>query len=177
MMMRLTADDVEPQSLPAGIVSRRGTMALSAADTCKQGRQAWTRLAAPYNGTRGEICCRTSVVILLFWVYWLASGCISVIDQWSEAVLLLQTYVANILIALNPYFDVPQLYSSQTIKSYQNKSLGTMPPHVFAIGEVLHAARVIILIIFYLIRRHSWDGVLTSWSCMFIQTDAPSCCQ
>jgi len=48
---------------------------------------------------------------------------------------LLQTYVANILIALNPYFDVPQLYSSQTIKSYQNRSLGTMPPHVFAIGE------------------------------------------
>ena len=32
--------DVEPQSLPAGIVPRRGTMALSAADTCKQGRQA-----------------------------------------------------------------------------------------------------------------------------------------
>jgi len=47
----------------------------------------------------------------------------------------MQTYVANILIALNPYFDVPQLYSVQTIKSYQNKSLGTMPPHVFAIGQ------------------------------------------
>jgi len=45
MMMRLTADDVEPQSLPAGIVLRRGTLALSAADTCKQGRQAGTRLA------------------------------------------------------------------------------------------------------------------------------------
>jgi len=40
MMMRLTADDVQPQSLPAGIVPRRGTMALSTADTCKQGRQA-----------------------------------------------------------------------------------------------------------------------------------------
>jgi len=49
----------------------------------------------------------------------------------------MQTYVANILIALNPYFDVPQLYSTQTIKSYQNKSLGTMPPHVFAIGQLL----------------------------------------
>ena len=45
MMMRLSADDVEPQSLPAGIVLRRGTMAMSAADTCKQGRQALTRLA------------------------------------------------------------------------------------------------------------------------------------
>ena len=38
MMMRLTADDVELQSLPAGIVLRRGTMALSAADTCMDGK-------------------------------------------------------------------------------------------------------------------------------------------
>jgi len=45
MMMRLTADDVETQSLPAGIVPRRGRMALSAADTCKQGQRAWTWLA------------------------------------------------------------------------------------------------------------------------------------
>lgn len=46
-----------------------------------------------------------------------------------------QTYVANILIAVNPYFDIPKIYSSETIKSYQGKSLGTMPPHVFAIGK------------------------------------------
>uniref|UniRef100_A0A452UJF7 Unconventional myosin-VI n=1 Tax=Ursus maritimus TaxID=29073 RepID=A0A452UJF7_URSMA len=47
------------------------------------------------------------------------------------------TYVANILIAVNPYFDIPKIYSSETIKSYQGKSLGTMPPHVFAIGKYL----------------------------------------
>lgn len=46
-----------------------------------------------------------------------------------------QTYVANILIALNPYFDMPDLYSSTTIKSYLGKSLGQRPPHVFAIGR------------------------------------------
>ncbi|XP_030099964.1 unconventional myosin-VI isoform X4 [Mus musculus] len=45
------------------------------------------------------------------------------------------TYVANILIAVNPYFDIPKIYSSDTIKSYQGKSLGTMPPHVFAIAD------------------------------------------
>nr|XP_045016062.1 unconventional myosin-VI [Jaculus jaculus] len=45
------------------------------------------------------------------------------------------TYVANILIAVNPYFDLPKIYSSDTIKSYQGKSLGTMPPHVFAIAD------------------------------------------
>ena len=47
MMMRLTADDVEPPSLPAGIIPRRGTMALSAADTCRQGRQIWDPLISP----------------------------------------------------------------------------------------------------------------------------------
>ncbi|ELV10825.1 Myosin-VI [Tupaia chinensis] len=46
-----------------------------------------------------------------------------------------KTYVANILIAVNPYFDIPKIYSSETIKSYQGKSLGTMPPHVFAIAD------------------------------------------
>lgn len=45
------------------------------------------------------------------------------------------TYVANILIAVNPYFDIPKIYTSDTIKAYQGKSLGTMPPHVFAIAD------------------------------------------
>jgi hypothetical protein len=41
------------------------------------------------------------------------------------------------LIAVNPYFELPELYSSQTVKKYNGKSLGTMPPHVFAIGKVI----------------------------------------
>lgn len=45
------------------------------------------------------------------------------------------SYVANILIAVNPYKDIPSLYSNETIKSYQGKSLGEMPPHVFAIAD------------------------------------------
>ncbi|XP_029349207.1 myosin VIb isoform X3 [Echeneis naucrates] len=45
------------------------------------------------------------------------------------------TYVANILIAVNPYYDIPKLYSPDTIKSYQGKSLGTLPPHVYAIAD------------------------------------------
>merc|ERR1719410_1006944 len=45
------------------------------------------------------------------------------------------TYVANILIAVNPYFEIPHLYSPETISSYLGKSLGTMPPHVFAIAD------------------------------------------
>lgn len=46
-----------------------------------------------------------------------------------------QTYVANILIAVNPYFDIPKLYSLDVIKKYQGKSLGTLAPHVYAIGK------------------------------------------
>uniref|UniRef100_A0A8D3EAR1 Unconventional myosin-VI n=1 Tax=Scophthalmus maximus TaxID=52904 RepID=A0A8D3EAR1_SCOMX len=45
------------------------------------------------------------------------------------------TYVANILIAVNPYYDIPKLYGPDTIKSYQGKSLGTLPPHVYAIAD------------------------------------------
>ncbi|XP_006813001.1 unconventional myosin-VI-like [Saccoglossus kowalevskii] len=45
------------------------------------------------------------------------------------------TYVANILIAVNPYCEMPQLYSKETIKKYQGKSLGVLPPHVFAIAD------------------------------------------
>ncbi|UYV60661.1 MYO6 [Cordylochernes scorpioides] len=45
------------------------------------------------------------------------------------------TYVANILIAVNPYFEIKNLYSSASIQNYQGKSLGVLPPHVFAIGD------------------------------------------
>ena len=46
-----------------------------------------------------------------------------------------QTYTANILIAINPYYEVPDLYTPGTIQKYRGKSLGTVPPHVFAIGK------------------------------------------
>jgi len=45
------------------------------------------------------------------------------------------TYVAHILIAANPYFQIPHLHSSDAIARYQGKSLGTLPPHVYAIGK------------------------------------------
>jgi len=45
------------------------------------------------------------------------------------------TYVANILIALNPYKEIKDLYSDTAIKRYNGKSLGELPPHVFAIAD------------------------------------------
>lgn len=46
-----------------------------------------------------------------------------------------QTYVANILIAVNPYKEVKDLYTAPTIKRYNGKSLGELQPHVFAIAD------------------------------------------
>ena len=44
--------------------------------------------------------------------------------------------MANIIIAVNPYKGIPGLYTTEMIKKYQGKSLGTLPPHVFAIGKL-----------------------------------------
>ncbi|XP_011295457.1 myosin heavy chain 95F isoform X2 [Musca domestica] len=45
------------------------------------------------------------------------------------------TYVANILIAINPYREITDLYAPATIKKYNGRSLGELPPHVFAIAD------------------------------------------
>ncbi|XP_056283446.1 myosin VIa isoform X4 [Pseudoliparis swirei] len=45
------------------------------------------------------------------------------------------TFVANILIAVNPYYDIPKLYIPETISNYRGRSLGTLPPHVYAIAD------------------------------------------
>lgn len=43
--------------------------------------------------------------------------------------------MANILIAVNPYREIKELYAPDTIKKYNGRSLGELQPHVFAIGE------------------------------------------
>uniref|UniRef100_A0A0N5ASZ6 Unconventional myosin-VI n=1 Tax=Syphacia muris TaxID=451379 RepID=A0A0N5ASZ6_9BILA len=45
------------------------------------------------------------------------------------------SYVANILICINPYEQIPELYSKEMIKKYRGKSLGTLPPHIFAVAD------------------------------------------
>jgi len=45
------------------------------------------------------------------------------------------TYVANILIAVNPYKDIKGLYGPQQINNYKGKSLGVKPPHCYAIAD------------------------------------------
>ncbi|XP_077972837.1 unconventional myosin-VI-like isoform X3 [Styela clava] len=45
------------------------------------------------------------------------------------------TYVANILIAVNPYKEIKKMYDADSIKNYRGKSLGVMPPHCYAIAD------------------------------------------
>ena len=49
------------------------------------------------------------------------------------------TFTANILLALNPYHTLP-IYGDEVIKSYEGMSIGTRPPHTFAIGTFLALA-------------------------------------
>ena len=56
-------------------------------------------------------------------------------DNETHNCVIFQTYVANILLAVNPYHEVKDLYSKEKIKQYHGKSLGVLPPHVFAIGK------------------------------------------
>jgi myosin-6 len=44
------------------------------------------------------------------------------------------TYTAHILVAVNPFQDLP-LYSQKHLEQYRNKSIGLEPPHVFAIAD------------------------------------------
>uniref|UniRef100_A0A0K0CUJ4 Myosin motor domain-containing protein n=1 Tax=Angiostrongylus cantonensis TaxID=6313 RepID=A0A0K0CUJ4_ANGCA len=46
-----------------------------------------------------------------------------------------ETYVANILISINPYEEIDDLYSTDTINKYRGKSLGQMPPHIYAVAD------------------------------------------
>lgn len=49
------------------------------------------------------------------------------------------TYVGSILIAVNPFKFYP-IYNPKYVKLYQNRRLGELPPHIFAIADAAYNA-------------------------------------
>lgn len=59
----------------------------------------------------------------------------------SFAILLvaghIYTYVGSILIAVNPFKYYP-VYNPKYVGLYQNRRLGDLPPHIFAIADAAY---------------------------------------
>ncbi|RZF46223.1 hypothetical protein LSTR_LSTR010885 [Laodelphax striatellus] len=52
---------------------------------------------------------------------------------------LIYTYVGSILIAVNPY-KMYDMYGLDVVKKYEGQILGSLPPHLFAIGSAAYTA-------------------------------------
>ena len=51
---------------------------------------------------------------------------------------LIYTYIGNVLISVNPFKPIKDIYSPETLNSYRGKYPYEMPPHIFALAEEMY---------------------------------------
>lgn len=59
-----------------------------------------------------------------------------------DELFLSQSYVSDILIAINPYKPMDELYTFDTMKKYQGVLINVLPAHVFGTGKRCHRPRI-----------------------------------
>ena len=52
------------------------------------------------------------------------------------------TYTATVLLAVNPYKEMPSLYTPAQQTAYRNKNVGSLPPHPYAIADTAYRQMV-----------------------------------
>uniref|UniRef100_A0A2C9WMD3 Myosin motor domain-containing protein n=2 Tax=Manihot esculenta TaxID=3983 RepID=A0A2C9WMD3_MANES len=52
------------------------------------------------------------------------------------------TYTGNILIAVNPFKGLPELYDVEVMEKYKGAAIGKLSPHVFAIADIAYRAMI-----------------------------------
>jgi len=77
-----------------------------------------------------------------------------------------QTNIGPVLIAVNPFKNIPRLYTEARVREYKGKKFFELPPHIFALVRMLCFAVSIVLFnnvinVFYI--NNVINGVLHHW--------------
>lgn len=56
--------------------------------------------------------------------------------------LFLQTYIGHVLISVNPFKEIKNLYTDRTLKDYKGKYRYELPPHVYSLADEMYRSMI-----------------------------------